>query len=1641
MTTGKKKFGAFGGVFTPSILTILGVIMYLRLGWVVGNAGLWGSIFIVLLAHVISVTTGLSISSIATDKKVGAGGVYYVLSRSLGLPIGGAIGLTLFIGTALSIALYIVGFSESFNGIIGLESSIDNIRLTGSIALLLLTIIAFISTSLAIKTQYFILAAIFISLASIFLGGSFEASEAVTTLPQTTSAPFETVFAIFFPAVTGFTAGIAMSGDLKDPKRAIPVGTIAAISVGFVVYIGLSVFLFFKVDATSLKTDYNILEKIALFGPVVIAGIWGATLSSALGGILGGPRILQAMSLDKITPRFFSKEQGKTKEPRIALIVAILLAEGGILIGDLDIVARVVSMFYLAAYGFINISFFLESWASADFRPSFKVNKWFGFIGFLATFGVMFQLDMLAMFLALIIIGGIYLWLTRREIALGTGDIWRSVWSTSVKEGLKRLEQKEDHKRNWKPNILLFSGNSEARPHLIEFSQALSGRAGLVTNFDLIENEGMDVLFTKHKQSVKDELLQKYGIFGRRIDVKNVYKGIETIAATFGFSGIDPNTVLMGWARNTKDPIWFAQMTQKLIDLDYNVLYMDYDQARGFGKREQIDLWWRGISNNAELMLQVAKFISFNADWRKARIRILLVNDYNVDRRIIESRISTLLDEFRLKAEIKVIDNHLEKKSFYHILKIHSLKSDLVFIGIPNIIEGKEQDFVQKTNDLVAIIGTTLLVKGSTTFDVTQLGLKDMAHQEVIPEGVNWKLPEIKLSGQELLDKEIHTLDNTLGRVSENLKESCLTLLAQQYVDFTGHIEEVINDYNTQLKDQPADENTDIDPVKKLVELSRQFADDTLPLLSEILQQGIQSYTEERIDVLSGRPASLDLSLTSDGKERRFSVRWRKGLIDLDREDFPPAFVRALKEFGIVAVGVVNRSKEMIKTLISDLLCEERKPIDAKKFSHSLEEVRTFASQMIHNTLLDIRYADRKLLNKLSEKALSNSLGNPWSRELFHGNPSSKKEIREFIENYSVFWQRNMLLFHHRFETAIELKRTSVILECVTGQLFQRLKKRSLDKLMDSIQSILNAPDKKEAGFNGLLPPMYDFLPDYRVLNKEIGKALKNLPAGVEMMDTNSEINMQDNQGKDIATVNFSVDKIAEYLIETRFVAFVHENLETFAREINAVIGELNVLVGDWINAKEDVKDDIELSEMESALLRIREKAQDALDICESEINERLNHVLSLLSVQHIIDESDQLKQYIRKIEIQKGLQGPIRQQIANLKKRSQKMLQFVEKRLEDQKHRALPIPSREILDSLDHIRNFYEKSTLAPRIRESIPYYYRQLFSGKHLQSQSSASFRDTEIDQVIKAIVQTKNGATGGIMITGPAFYGKSFLTEKIVNQYIKGKVYYIRPPQGGGTSTTDLDIAFSSATGQRGQIKAILDGFEEKSIFVFSDLELWWLSHPGGHRIIDYLVSTLIESGKDHSFIFNADQYALGQIKKTTRLNEILLATIPLRPFTKQSMRSEILKRHKTGGLDLFFKGRLITPNRVDRHFDVLFEQIHQLAKGNIGLALQIWLRSITMDEKGMFILQKPEPVQFPEISDPMWQNILLQLILHNALSVERFKLLYEDMPDNWITARLNELKNTRLLESRDGMELRLNNQSRLYIQEWLVKTHIL
>lgn len=883
-----KKFGTFGGVFTPSILTILGVIMYLRLGWVVGQAGIYVVLGIILLAHVISISTGLTLSSIATDKKIKTGGIYYMLSRSLGLPIGGAIGITLFVGTAFSIALYVVGFVENFISIeaissfLGMTANANTTRIIGSVVIISLVILAYISTSIAIKAQYFILGAIALSLLSIIIGvlNQPDIQQITPSLSVAAESPdFIVLFAIFFPAVTGFTAGVAMSGDLESPKSSIPVGTLSAIGVGLAVYLGLALFFGLYVDRDLLINDTNFLVKIAWLSPLVIAGIWGATLSSALGGLLGAPRILQAMSIDRLTPKIFAKGTGGSNEPRQALIFTFIIAELGILIGELDVIASIVSMFYIAAYGFINLAYVLEKWANPDFRPSLKISKWIGIIGFVASMGVMFKINTLAMAVSLLIIFGIYIILKRKEIQGNMSNVWQSVWTSLARSSLHKINQNPLNEKNWEPNIILYSGGTNKRPHLLELGSNFVGDHGFLSNFDLQVKDDSRFLFAKKDQNINSVSSEKYpGVFTRQQSVNNIYDGMEMIAQTYGFSGVEPNTIMMGWAKNSNDTIRFIQSINNLVELDMNVLLVDYDTKRGFGKHKKIDVWWRGGSRNGNLALYFSKFLLNSDAWEGAKIRLIIVNDKSELSASIYESSRNILENLRIAANIVVIDNEIEQRSFYEIIEKESLNSDLTFLGFPVLETGNEQDFVDQTNRLCQNIGTVVLIKSSSIFEEMHLGelliqeskevyLSKNADQKIIDKPNNPK--------NEILAKHFEDFTTLMQLPQTEFLNRGLNIFAEFHTNQIQQLYDIVDHSFQNLGNRLESHQTPSNFKKVIVaqhnlllraqnKYFTELKKNQIPKIIKSLNIDIQKYTLDILNIIKGIPARIKIEIHKD---------------------------------------------------------------------------------------------------------------------------------------------------------------------------------------------------------------------------------------------------------------------------------------------------------------------------------------------------------------------------------------------------------------------------------------------------------------------------------------------------------------------------------------------------------------------------------------------------------------------------------------------------------------------------------------------------------------------------------------------------------------------------------------------------------
>ncbi|MCK4980830.1 MAG: amino acid permease, partial [Candidatus Delongbacteria bacterium] len=405
------KFGTFLGVFTPSVLTILGVMMYLRFGWVLGNLGLPLTLLTVVLASSITFITGLSASAISTNMKVGIGGEYYMISRSLGIQLGGAIGIPLFLCRTLSLTLYSFGLAESIAPFWPIEWGAHPVQIMAALIIIFATAVAGKSADISLKLQIPIMAAVGLSMIALFSGvltGGFHAPEMVANYQRSAPEGFWFVFAVFFPAVTGFTAGIGMSGDLRNPKKSIPKGTILAVVTGTVVYLliltALSVTS--KVDGEMLATiDTSappIWSKIAFFGMMLVyPGLWGAILSSAFGSILGGPRVLQALSLDKLVPKALSKTS-KTGQPTIATWVTGGIALLAVALGDLNAVGRWVTIFFLTLYVAINLSAVIERLVGdVSYRPTIRVHWIISLIGSIGAGIMMYLINPLACVIAI----------------------------------------------------------------------------------------------------------------------------------------------------------------------------------------------------------------------------------------------------------------------------------------------------------------------------------------------------------------------------------------------------------------------------------------------------------------------------------------------------------------------------------------------------------------------------------------------------------------------------------------------------------------------------------------------------------------------------------------------------------------------------------------------------------------------------------------------------------------------------------------------------------------------------------------------------------------------------------------------------------------------------------------------------------------------------------------------------------------------------------------------------------------------------------------------------------------------------------------------------------------------------------------
>ncbi len=717
------KFGTMP-VFLTALSTILGAILFLRFGWAVGQVGFWGVVGIIVLGHAVTIPTAFAVAEIATNQRVQGGGAYYIISRSFGLNIGGAIGITLYLSQAISVAFYVIAFAEAFEPVISWLSNnygivIPDMRFISIPTMILLSILILTKgANFGMKALYLVVAILLISIAMFFLGDSpIKPAEVNFHATVPNHLNFFFVFTIIFPAFTGLAAGLGLSGDLKNPKKSIPRGTLWATVVGMVVYVAIAYKFAISATPEDMVSDQLIMSKIAIWGPIIPIGLAAASMSSALGSIMVAPRTLQAIGFDDIFPQkavnnWFAKGKNEDNEPVNGSIITIIIAFFFIIVGDVNFVAQIISMFFMVTYGAICLISFLEHFAADPaYRPTFRSNWYISLLGALFSFWLMFKMNTPYAAFSVLIMGIIYyVIMTNNRENQGLNKLFRGVifqLSRRLQIMLQRAGNEKD--KSWRPFGVCISHDTFKRRSAFDVMRWISYKYGFGTYIHFIKGF-LNEETTKESKDVLARLIQlsagnKSRVYLDTIISPSYTSAIAQVVQLSGISGKGNNLILFEFSRTDPGNLKEIRDNYNLVEsagFDICILNSSY---KSFGYKTELHIWISPEDyRNANLMILLGYIILGHPDWKKGKIKIFaLYPEESIEEK--RKQLLELIKTGRLPispANVSMVQFETGERK--NVITKHSADADLTLIGFTSEALKNTEELTEGYNDLGNIL-------------------------------------------------------------------------------------------------------------------------------------------------------------------------------------------------------------------------------------------------------------------------------------------------------------------------------------------------------------------------------------------------------------------------------------------------------------------------------------------------------------------------------------------------------------------------------------------------------------------------------------------------------------------------------------------------------------------------------------------------------------------------------------------------------------------------------------------------------------------------------------------------------------------------------------------------------------------------
>ena len=694
-------------VFMTAVSTILGAILFLRFGYAVGHVGLIGALAIIVIGHLVTIPTAMAVAEIATNQKVEGGGAYYMISRSFGLNIGATIGITLFLSQAISIAFYVIAFVEALGPLVEWLNSEFNVHPlinqylfdTRSLGVIMMTLLTMLMLSkganIGVKALYGVVAVLAISLAMFFMGESNAPNGNNFSRMIKGGDSFFYVFTIIFPAFTGIAAGLGLSGDLKDPKKSIPKGTLWATVVGIIIYVAVAIKLFYSAPTWELATNQMVMSDIAIWGPIIPIGLGCAAISSALGSIMIAPRTLQALGVDSIFPGklngWLAKGRKKDGEPFNSLVITCIIGYVFIIMGDINTVAGIISMFFMITYGIICLISFLEQFAAdPSYRPTFKSRWYLSLPGAILCFWLMFKMDFTYALASTIIMVLIYVWVTRiNKDKKGIQKLFKGVLFQLSRQFQVFLQKRDTEitDQEWRPFIISVSKDSFKRQSAFDLLRWLSHKYGFGTYIHFIDGFLSKETYQESKEVMKRLLTQNEGLKSKvyldTIISPSYTSAIAQVIQLSGVSGKGNNMILFEFTHDERESLNDAiEHYQLLRATEFDVCILR-STIKGFGYKKNIHIWIRPSDfENANLMILLSYIMLGHPEWKDAVINIF--STYPPTEKVAtENKLLELIKEGRLPispTNIQLIPQ-LKEEKIDKVINKKSADADLTIVG------------------------------------------------------------------------------------------------------------------------------------------------------------------------------------------------------------------------------------------------------------------------------------------------------------------------------------------------------------------------------------------------------------------------------------------------------------------------------------------------------------------------------------------------------------------------------------------------------------------------------------------------------------------------------------------------------------------------------------------------------------------------------------------------------------------------------------------------------------------------------------------------------------------------------------------------------------------------------------------------